>query len=112
MGFTPTKAQSRANAAQADVVVVNPTHIAVAVRYDEKTMDAPVVTAKGQVRIAEKIVEVAKKNHVPIMRNVPLAWGLWEVQLGREIPEDLYDTMAEVLNWVYQLAEEEKSGRS
>jgi flagellar biosynthesis protein FlhB len=94
------------NAAEADVIVINPTHIAVAVRYDEETMDAPIVTAKGQVLIAQKIVEVAKKNHVPIMRNVPLAWGLYEIELGQEIPEELYDTVAEVLNWVYQLAQE------
>jgi flagellar biosynthesis protein FlhB len=94
------------NAAEADVIVINPTHIAVAVRYDEETMDAPIVTAKGQVLIAQKIVEIAKKNHVPIMRNVPLAWGLYEIELGQEIPEELYDTVAEVLNWVYQLAQE------
>jgi type III secretion YscU/HrpY family protein len=94
------------NAAHADVIVVNPTHIAVAVRYDEKTMDAPTVTAKGQLQIAQKIIEAAKKNHVPIMRNVPLAWGLYEIELGQQIPEELYDTVAEVLTWVYQLAQE------
>jgi flagellar biosynthetic protein FlhB/flagellar biosynthesis protein len=65
------------------------------------------VTAKGQVRIAEKIIEMAKKNRVPIMRNVALAWGLYEVEVGQEIPEDLYDAVAEVLNWVYQLAQAE-----
>ena len=95
------------NAARADVVIVNPTHIAVAVRYDDGTMSAPMVTAKGQVRIAEKIIEMAKKNRVPIMRNVALAWGLYEVEVGQEIPEDLYDAVAEVLNWVYQLAQAE-----
>jgi len=95
------------NAAHADVVVVNPTHIAVAVRYDDRTMNAPIVTAKGQVRIAQKIVEMARKNRIPVMRNVRLAWGLYEVELGQEIPEELYDTVAEVLTWVYQLAQEE-----
>lgn len=93
------------NAAHADVIIVNPTHIAVAVRYDEKTMDAPTVTAKGQLQLAQKIIEAAKTNHVPIMRNVPLAWGLYEIELGQQIPEELYDTVAEVLTWVYQLAQ-------
>jgi flagellar biosynthesis protein FlhB len=93
------------NASQADVVVVNPTHIAVAIRYDEAAMDAPTVTAKGQIGIAQKIVEIAKKNDIPVVRNVRLAWGLYEVELGCEIPEDLYDTVAEVLTWVYQLAQ-------
>jgi flagellar biosynthesis protein FlhB len=93
------------NAAVADFIVVNPTHIAVAVRYDEKTMNAPLVTAKGQVLNAKKIVEVAKANRVPVIRKVSLAWSLYEVDPGQEIPEDLYDAVAEVLNFVYQLAE-------
>jgi flagellar biosynthesis protein FlhB len=95
------------NVSHADVIVINPTHIAVAVRYDEKAMNAPKVTAKGQVLVARKIVEVAKKHRIPVVRNVDLAWGLYAVDVGVEIPEDLYDTVAEVLSWVYQLANEQ-----
>ena len=96
------------NVALADVIVVNPTHIAVAVRYDEKTMNAPRVTAKGQVLMAQKIIEVAKKNRIPVIRNVNLAWGLYALNLGVEIPEDLYDSVAEVLSLVYQLTHNEQ----
>ncbi len=95
------------NVPKADVVVVNPTHLAVALQYDEQTMNAPKVTAKGQLTMAERIVALAKKNGVPIMRNVGLAQSLYEVEIGRDIPEDLYEAVAEVLNWVYQLAQAE-----
>ncbi len=90
---------------KADVVVVNPTHMAVAVRYEETAMVAPTVTAKGQRLMAEKIRALAEEHKVPIIRNVTLAHGLFEVEVGHEIPEDLYEAVAEVLNWVYQLSE-------
>ncbi len=89
---------------KADVVVVNPTHLAVAMQYDEKTMNAPRVTAKGQNKMAQTIIELAKQHKVPVLRNVPLAHSLFELEVGRDIPEDLYETVAEVLNWVYQLS--------
>jgi len=95
------------NVPKAQVVVVNPTHLAIAVRYEENTMNAPQVTAKGQVLMAQKIVELAKRHRVPILRNVTLAHSLFELEVGREIPEDLYEAVAEVLNWVYQLARTE-----
>ena len=95
-----------ANAAKADVIIVNPTHIAVALRYDEQTMDAPTVTAKGEVFVAQKIIEIAKSNRIPVLRNVSLAWSLYALELGVEIPEELYDTVAEVLSWVHELARE------
>lgn len=94
------------NVPKADVVVVNPTHLAIAIQYDEATMNAPAVTAKGQAKMAKRIIELANSNGVPITRNVPLAHSLIQVELGQEIPEELYDVMAEVLNWVYQLAQE------
>jgi flagellar biosynthesis protein FlhB len=92
---------------KSNVVVVNPTHLAIAMKYDEKTMQAPQVTAKGQNRMAQTIIQIAKENKVPIMRNVPLAHSLFELEVGRDIPEDLYEAVAEVLNWVYQLSQQE-----
>ena len=90
---------------KADVVVVNPTHVAVAVKYDDRVMAAPKITAKGQETMAQRIIELAKTSGVPVMRNVGLARSLFELEVGREIPEDLYEAVAEVLNWVYQLAQ-------
>jgi flagellar biosynthesis protein FlhB len=94
---------------QATAVVVNPTHIAVAVRYDENAMNAPAVTAKGRFTMADRIREVAREHHIPIVRNVPLAHSLFNVELGDEIPEDLYEAVAEILNWIYQIAEYEET---
>lgn len=94
---------------QATAVVVNPTHIAVAVRYDENAMNAPAVTAKGRFTMADRIREVAREHHIPIVRNVPLAHALFNVELGNEIPEDLYEAVAEILNWIYQIAEYEET---
>jgi len=102
-------AQSMAqNVPRASVVVVNPTHLAVAIEYDELSMNAPQVTAKGRETVAKKIRELAEKSGVPITRDVPLAHSLFQVELGSEIPEELYEAVAEVLNWVYQLAEAEE----
>jgi flagellar biosynthetic protein FlhB len=91
---------------KADVVVVNPTHLAIALKYDEETMGAPEVVAKGREELAAKIREIAEQHRVPVLRNVPLAHSLYAVELGREIPEDLYEAVAEVLNWVFQLRRE------
>jgi len=97
------------NVPKASVIVVNPTHLAVALQYEEKTMESPRVTAKGQNTVAAKIVELAKKHQVPIMQNIGLARGLYEIEIGRDIPEDLYEAVAEVLNWVYQLSQEKSA---
>ena len=91
------------NVKHADAVVTNPTHIACAIKYDEKSMDAPQLTAKGMRHTAEKIVAIAKKHNVPILRNISLARALSELQLGDAIPEGLYDAVAEVLNFVFEL---------
>jgi len=94
---------------RANVVVVNPTHLAVAIEYDELSMNAPQVTAKGRETVAKKIRELAGKSGVPITRNVLLAHSLFQVDLGSEIPEELYEAVAEVLNWVHQLAGAEET---
>ena len=89
---------------KADVVVVNPMHFAVALRYDEKRMRAPLVVAKGADEVAQRIREVAAEHRVPIFEAPPLARALFRsVQIGAEIPASLYVAVAQVLTYVYQL---------
>jgi len=88
----------------ANVVVTNPTHLAVALKYDPEKMDAPVVVAKGARLIAEKIKEVAQKHDVPVVENKPLARTLFKsTEVGDVIPVELYRAVAELLAYVYQL---------
>lgn len=91
---------------RASVVVVNPTHLAVAIRYERGETNAPVVVAKGAELLAARIRELAKESGVPVTRDVPLARALYELELDEEVPEELYESVAVVLRWVYQLAEE------
>ena len=91
----------------ADCVIVNPEHIAVALRYDQASMDAPEVVAKGEDLVAQQIREVARRHGVPIYRDVALARALHQLELGDEIPEALYDAVAEVLRFVQRTAEGE-----
>lgn len=89
---------------KADVVITNPTHLAVAIKYDRDTAQAPVVIAKGADYIAEKIKTIAKENKIEIVENKPLARMLYyNVELGDEIPTELYQMVAEVLAYVYKL---------
>ncbi len=89
---------------QADVVITNPTHIAVAVKYDQSVADAPVVVAKGTDFIAKRIREIAEENNVTVVENKPLARSLFEtVDIGEAIPPELYQAVAEVLAYVYNL---------
>ncbi len=89
---------------KADVVITNPTHYAVALRYDATKMNAPKVVAKGINLIAQKIKEIAKENDVPIVEKPELAQELYKkVPLDREIPEELYKAVAEILAYVYRL---------
>lgn len=89
---------------KADVVVTNPTRIAVALKYDTDTMPAPRVLAKGQRLIAEQIKRVARKHNIPIVENKPLAQSLFKlVNIGGYIPDDLYRAVAEVLAYIYRL---------
>jgi len=88
----------------ADVVITNPTHYAVALIYDEKTHNAPVVVAKGQDYVALKIKEIAKEHGVYIEENKPLAQSLYKMcDIGQEIPSELYQAVAEILAFVYSL---------
>jgi flagellar biosynthetic protein FlhB len=93
----------------ADAVVVNPDHIAAAIKYERDSMRAPRIIAKGRRVLAEKIKAIAKEHGVPILRNISLAQALNELEIGQEIPEDLYEAVAEVLNFVYKLSEEGKA---
>ncbi len=89
---------------KADVVITNPTHFAVAIKYDAEVNSAPVVLAKGENYVALKIKEIAKENHVEIVENKPLARMLYHnVDIGAEIPPELYQSVAEILAMVYQL---------
>ena len=89
---------------KADVVVTNPTHIAVALKYDRLKMDAPRVIAKGADFLAQKIKKVAAENDVPMVENVPLARTLYKVvKIGQSIPGSLYQAVAEVLAYVFKL---------
>jgi flagellar biosynthetic protein FlhB len=93
-----------ADVPRADVIVVNPTHYAVALRYDDKTMRAPQVVAKGVDLIAARIREVASEHRVPIFEAPPLARALHRsVEIGDEIPAELYVTVAQVLTYIFQL---------
>jgi flagellar biosynthetic protein FlhB len=88
----------------ADVVVVNPTHYAVALRYDENKDRAPIVVAKGMDETAEKIREIARQKGIPILSRPPLARALHKhVKEGRAIPGNLFRAVAEVLAYVYKL---------
>ncbi len=95
---------------QADVVVANPTHVAVALKYDKKQNNAPVVSAKGADLMAAQIRKLAKDSNIPITRDVPLARALYEIEIEDEIPEELFEAVAVVLRWVYELAEEKGKG--
>lgn len=89
---------------KADVVITNPTHYAVAIRYDAETSKAPMVLAKGEDFLAQKIKEIAKENHIEIVENKPLARMLYSnVDIGAEIPPELYQAVAEVLAMVYHM---------
>ena len=89
---------------EADVIVKNPTHYAVALKYDAKGMKAPKVIAKGMNLIALKIIDIAQQNNVPVVENKPLARALHKtVEIGDEIPMSLYKAVAEVLAYVYEL---------
>ncbi|WP_152184749.1 flagellar biosynthesis protein FlhB [Sulfurimonas indica] len=88
----------------ADVVITNPTHYAVAIKYDAEKSHAPIVIAKGMDNIAQKIKKIARENHVHIVQNPPLARSLYnEVEVDKPIPETLFAAVAEVLAYVYKM---------
>ncbi|MFV1965158.1 MAG: flagellar biosynthesis protein FlhB [Pirellulaceae bacterium] len=89
---------------KADVVITNPTELAIAIQYDLETMDAPVVVAKGAGSVAQRIRRIALEHDVPVVERKELARALYkQVEIGRPIPAEQYAAMAEVLRYVYQL---------
>jgi flagellar biosynthetic protein FlhB len=93
-----------ANVPKADLVVMNPTHYAVALKYDDTTMAAPRVIAKGADLLAMKIRDIARDAKVPVLRAPPLARALYaHVEIDREVPAALFAAVAQVLAYVYQL---------
>lgn len=96
---------------KADVIITNPTHFAVAISYDEDSSSAPIVIAKGADLLAAKIKEVGRENNIEIVENKPLARTLYyTVEIGDEIPPELYQTVAEVLAFVYNLKQGNREG--
>ena len=99
-----SKAKQLAEVPKADVIVVNPTHIAVALRYDRKTMRAPKIVAKGIRLNAQKIREIGEHHQIPVIQNIPLARSLFKHgRIGGEVPAQFYTAVAEVLAWVYRV---------
>ena len=89
---------------EADVVITNPTHFAVALKYDTETMDAPMLTAKGADHIAQRMREVAREHDVSVIENPPLARALHSgVEVDQPIPETYYRAVAEVIGYVWRL---------
>jgi len=92
-------------AKNADVVITNPTEIAVAIKYDATKMEAPIVLAKGKDLLAARIRKVAAENGIPIVEKKPLAQALYRlVKVGQPIPVELYAGVAEILAYVYRLS--------
>jgi flagellar biosynthesis protein FlhB len=88
----------------ADVVVTNPIHLAVALKYDPDRMSAPFVVAKGERLIAARIKQIAIENDIPVLEDVPLARALFKMcEIGQMVPHNLYRAVAEVLAYVYRL---------
>jgi flagellar biosynthetic protein FlhB len=88
---------------KADVVVTNPTHLSVALRYTPGKMDAPVIVAKGAGHVAMRIREIAREHNIPLVENPPVARLLHKMDLGATIPEEMFKAVAEILAYVYSL---------
>ena len=99
-----TQRQMLADVPKADVIVTNPTRLAIALRYDRKNMRAPMIVAKGSRLNAQRIREIAAQHQVPVVQNVPLARLMFKYgRVGSEIPAQLYAAVAEVLAYVYRI---------
>jgi flagellar biosynthetic protein FlhB len=95
---------------KASVIITNPTHLALAIRYDDKVDSAPKLLAKGSDNVAAKIRELAKVNDIPIIENKPLARVMYKkVKIGQEIPVEFYGALAEVLAFIYKLEQKKKN---
>lgn len=88
---------------KADVVITNPTHLSVAISYEQGKTDAPIIVAKGADNIAMKIREIARENNVPLVENVTVARALFKVDIGAVVPEQMFKAVAEILAYVYSL---------
>ncbi len=99
------RAQKRmmANVPGADVIITNPTHYAIALKYDQVRMAAPQVVAKGMDKVAFRIREMAEKHDIPIVENKPLARALYTVEVEDEVPLEHYKAVAEIISYVYKL---------
>ncbi len=107
-----SKKRQLADVPKADVVVANPTHFAIALVYNAKMAQAPVVLAKGQDLMAQRIKDIAREAKVPIVENKPLAQALYKaVEVGQIIPVEFYKAVAEVLSYVYKLKGKVPGGR-
>ncbi|MCK4967159.1 flagellar biosynthesis protein FlhB [bacterium] len=92
------------NVPEADVVITNPTKLAIALKYDPKEMSAPTIVAKGARLIAEKIKKMAREYNIPVVENKPLAQALYKsCEVGDEVPEQLFQAVAEILAYIYRL---------
>ena len=97
----------------AKTLITNPTHIAIAIGYDREIDPAPYILGMGDGLIAERMIEAAKKYEIPIVRNIKLAHKLWEEgDLLEFIPEDSYEAVAEILQWIAALNTNEELGYS
>jgi flagellar biosynthesis protein FlhB len=95
---------------KADVIVTNPTHYAVALKYDQATMAAPKLTAKGMDLVAQRIRDLAVEHNIPIVQNPPLARALYAtVDLDREVPPDHYKAVAEIIGYIFKLRRGERA---
>jgi flagellar biosynthetic protein FlhB len=107
--FQAARKRMMASVPTADVVITNPTHYAVAIKYDETKHNAPVVVAKGVDNIAIQIKKIARENGVHIVQNPPLARSLYkEVEIDRAIPDMMFAAVAEVLAYVYKMGKKKK----
>ena len=101
-----------ADVPKADVVVTNPTHLALALKYEASKMTAPKVVAKWADLIAQKIKEVAFQNHVPVVEDKPLAQALYKsVDIGDEVPEKLFQAVAQVLAYIFRMRDQQSVPR-
>ncbi len=102
----------RQDVPKANVILVNPTHVAVALRYDAKTMEAPLLLAKGADHMAQRIIEIGRSYGIPIVQRPPLARAIFAaVKPGQPIPEGLYMAVAEVLAMIYRLRQRKRVQR-
>ena len=89
---------------EADVVITNPTHFAIALKYDEEKMDSPIVVAKGADFVAQKIKMIAAEHDIVMVENRPLARAMYDqVEIGDRVPEDFFKAIAEILAYVYRI---------